>query len=217
MSTVVNSRTRVKDVEEKLDGLIALISSRNDPSSGTGTPPSSSGPVPGTSASAIAAAAPTNNDFYSDPLDLSGIAYPAPIGMDLNFDEIPYLDGPGGSLAPSAGHSLSSSSYGDVIDRGLVQEELASILLAEFTLYSEKQFPFVAMPSYASLSYMRRERPFVLLAILTVAADTPIQSRLALEYRKAFAQAMLVESRSSLDMLQSVLIFCIWYESDITK
>lgn len=124
---------------------------------------------------------------------------------------MPYLDGAGPSNSPipvQPGHSLTP--YGDVIDRGLVQEELASVLLSEFTSYSENQFPFVAMPSYASLSYMRRDRPYVLLAILTVTADTSLQARLALEYRKTFAQAMLVESRNSLDLLQSVLIFCIW-------
>ncbi|CAK7198134.1 hypothetical protein SEUCBS139899_000792 [Sporothrix eucalyptigena] len=137
--------------------------------------------------------------------------YPIPIGLDLNFDEMPYAGSSSGALTNmNAGHSLTSS-YGDVIDRGLVQEELASTLLTEFTSYSEKQFPFVTMPSYASLSYMRRDRPYVLLAILTVTADTALQARLALEFRKAFAQAMLVESRNSLDLLQSVLIFCIWH------
>ena len=124
---------------------------------------------------------------------------------------MPFLGNASGSVAAfSAGHSLTSS-YGDVIDRGLVQEKLASTLLAKFTTYSEKQFPFVTIPSYASLSYMRRDRPYVLLAILTVTAETALQARLALEFRKVFAQAMLVESRNSLDLLQSILIFCIWY------
>ncbi|ERT00837.1 hypothetical protein HMPREF1624_02070 [Sporothrix schenckii ATCC 58251] len=116
---------------------------------------------------------------------------------------MPYLDNSGAPIAMHSSHSLTAS-YGDVIDRGLVQEELASVLLDEFTTYSEKQFPFVAMPSYASLSYMRRDRPYVLLAVLTVTADTSLQARLALEYRKALSQAMLVESRNSLDLLQSL-------------
>ncbi|CAK7218335.1 hypothetical protein SCUCBS95973_003449 [Sporothrix curviconia] len=209
------ARTRVKDVEEKLDGLIALISSRREASASAATSPPAPEPVADPSGSGPSApvAATSGNDFYySGPIsNIANPAYPIPIGLDLNFDEMPFLGNAGGSLATlNAGHSLTSS-YGDVIDRGLVQEELASVLLTEFTTYSEKQFPFVTMPSYASLSYMRRDRPYVLLAILTVTADTALQARLALEFRKAFAQAMLVESRNSLDLLQSVLIFCIWH------
>ncbi|KJR87925.1 uncharacterized protein SPSK_07010 [Sporothrix schenckii 1099-18] len=211
------ARTRVKDVEEKLDGLIALISSRREGSSSAAVAASavaslSGSAVAGPSEQTTAATStPNNSYFYSQPLNnLPPITYPAPIGFDLNFDEMPYLDNSGAPIAMHSSHSLTAS-YGDVIDRGLVQEELASVLLDEFTTYSEKQFPFVAMPSYASLSYMRRDRPYVLLAVLTVTADTSLQARLALEYRKALSQAMLVESRNSLDLLQSVLIFCIWH------
>ncbi|CAK7225192.1 hypothetical protein SBRCBS47491_005808 [Sporothrix bragantina] len=211
------ARTRVKDVEEKLDGLIALISSRREASVSAATPPAAPESVAGPSGSISAAqvaAAPRNDFLYNNPLhNIANPTYPIPIGLDLNFDEMPFLGnttGSGSLTNMNAGHSLTSS-YGDVIDRGLVQEELASVLLTEFTTYSEKQFPFVTMPSYASLSYMRRDRPYVLLAILTVTADTALQARLALEFRKAFAQAMLVESRNSLDLLQSVLIFCIWH------
>ena len=202
----------MKDVEEKLDGLIALISARRE--TAAGTPATASLAAANTSASAIKAAARPQTGFSmaADTLGMLDMPFPSPVGIEYDFSEMPELGGTPAALATaSAGsHSLTAPG-GDVIDRGLIREEAASHLLAEFTQSLEKQFPFVPMPSYTTLGYMRRERPHALLAILVVAADTALQIRLALEYRKALAQAMIVESKNSLDLLQGILIFCIWY------
>ncbi|EPE10741.1 c6 transcription factor [Ophiostoma piceae UAMH 11346] len=207
-----SARTRVKDVEEKLDGLIALISARKD--AAAGTPPASSGAAANPPASAIEAAARSQDSFNmtADTFGMPNTSFPSPIGINYDFSAMPELSGAPAALATaSTGNHALTVPGGDVIDRGLIKEEAASHLLAQFTLSSEKQFPFVPMPSYTTLGYMRRERPHALLAILTVASDTAQQIRLALEYRKALAQAMIVESKNSLDLLQSILIFCIWH------
>lgn len=72
----------------------------------------------------------------------------------------------------------------DVVGRGLVSEEKARQLLDEYMTTTGQLFPFVLLPPTVTLSSMRRERPFVLLAILAVTMEFPHQERLALEFAR---------------------------------
>ncbi len=226
--TCTARRTRVRDVEEKLNHLIGLIeagkveattdaataSAGSAASGGTtdatasissASPPSDSESPKDIPITALTAA-PTAIARLQHFLNKEGLGKvqmmgPTVTNVKINFDESPRLSQP------------LAVYYGDAIDRRLLNEEMASAMLADFASHCTQQFPFVLLPSYASLGYMRRQRPFLLMAILVVAAsaDRTLQARLALDYRKTLAQAVVVEGRSNLDVLQSVLVFCMWY------
>ncbi len=98
----------------------------------------------------------------------------------------------------------------DFIANGFMSEEMASKFVADF-MTTPEQFPFVLLKPYMTLEYLRRERPCLLLAICVKSADMPLLRRLALEFRKMIAQALIVEAQKSLDLLQGLLIFCAWF------
>lgn len=201
------SRTRVKDVEEKLDGLIALISARKITAQAVVTAPDPIQLAPPPDVPIYVAGIPSMAAKPHFPLYPQPLFYPAPVKTTFSFDDLQ-----AGTIAQALVSSapVPPPSTNDVIDRKIIGEERAQLLLSEYTTNAEQQFPFVLFPPFVALGYMRRERPFVLLAILTVGAEAPLQARLALEFRKDLAQAMIVESKNSLDLLQGLLIFCTW-------
>lgn len=198
------ARTRVRDVEEKLDGLIALISARKEAlAQDAALAPETAEAVPQatvTDEMPFLDTAPAP-DFFSAPAETISF-------NDLLTEPAPP---PPVSIAP-----YPSSPMNDVVGRGLVSEEKARQLLDEYMTTTGQLFPFVLLPPTVTLSSMRRERPFVLLAILAVTMEFPHQERLALEFRKALAQTMIVESKNSLDLLQGILIFCTWHHRYFT-
>ena len=65
--------------------------------------------------------------------------------------------------------STGSHSNQDIIERGLISSDEANTLLEIFKS-NYGNFPFVHVPPLLSLNSFRRERPHLLLAILTVAS-----------------------------------------------
>ena len=73
-------------------------------------------------------------------------------------------------------------------------------------------FPFLAIPSSAELNEFRCERPFLLLAVLTIAA----RNRVALhesfrdEFREVLATRLFVDASRNIDLLQALLTQLAW-------
>jgi len=61
---------------------------------------------------------------------------------------------------------------------------------------------------------MMRERPFLLLGIITAMAvnDPPVRHRLDAKFRKVLAQKTIEGDEKSLDLLQGLLVYIAWYE-----
>ncbi|EFW99108.1 c6 zinc finger domain containing protein [Grosmannia clavigera kw1407] len=209
-SRCCKSRTRVRDVEEKLDGLIALIAARKATAAQdavTALEPVQLASPPDLLASAAEmffTAPKTQLPLFSQPF-----FYPSP--SPVKYTGISLTDFPERTITLSTANTMPVSLSNDVINRNIIKEEKAQSLLSEYTVNCEQQFPFVLLPPFVTLSHMRRERPFVLLAVLTVGAETHLQARLALEFRKGLAQSLIVESKTGLDLLQGLLIFCTWH------
>ena len=63
-----------------------------------------------------------------------------------------------------------------------------------------------------SLNTIRRERPFLLLAILAFAtqAKPKLQEQIELEVRESLSKRVVVNMEKSLDVLQGLLVYLAW-------
>jgi hypothetical protein len=112
-----------------------------------------------------------------------------------------------GSLHPTAQHDS-----GDFFDRGLISLEKAENLLSCYRSMSQHHFPYVLLPDGISLSQLRRERPFLLQAILTVSSWKNRHQQLVLEEQllKDFGVRFFVECEKTLEILQALLVYLAW-------
>lgn len=88
------------------------------------------------------------------------------------------------SLESDVGSSLHPTAQygsGDFFDRGLISLDKAENLLICYRSMSQHHFPYVLLPDGISLSQLRRDRPFLLQAILTVSSWKNRHQQLVLE------------------------------------
>lgn len=87
-------------------------------------------------------------------------------------------------------------------------------LEALLTRYRAMQhhYPFVVIAQEWTVSKMLHERPCLLLAAVSNAAsqDPDLQESLAKELKDSFAQQIVSENLSSLDVLQALLVHLAW-------
>jgi len=102
----------------------------------------------------------------------------------------------------------------DVISRGIVTLENAEKSLRYFRTTASNS-PFVIVPPNTSLDYLRRQKPFLLLTILAMAAidNIKLQNLLDQEIRDTLGRRVFMSGERSLDLLQGILIYLTWYVS----
>lgn len=123
---------------------------------------------------------------------------------------IPSLDG-GSNIAPTTMNT--DVDIGDVIDHGLVSMEFARVLLSRFRGRAAEHFPFVVVHHSTTLGLLRRDTPFLFLAIMAAMAfDNPeLQRRLGEEVRTQVFRRMLIRCEKSLELLQGLLIYAAYH------
>ncbi|KAL4939084.1 hypothetical protein BDV06DRAFT_199520 [Aspergillus oleicola] len=102
---------------------------------------------------------------------------------------------------------------GDVIDKGIVTLDDAAALLDSFLQFLMPHFPFVVLPSQATAGDLRDQKPFLFLAILSVAVtdDRALKRSLDEEFKAALAErAVLGNQPPSLETLQGLLVVLAW-------
>ena len=99
----------------------------------------------------------------------------------------------------------------DVIQKGMVSLQEAAELIDTFDAKSSR-FPFVTIPPSSELKRFRCERPFLLLAVLTIAARNRIVLHESLrdEFRKVLATRLIVDVSKDIDLLQGLLTQLAW-------
>lgn len=99
----------------------------------------------------------------------------------------------------------------DVISKGILNFPEAEESLRLFRTKAVN-FPFVLVPPHMSLDSMRREKPFLLLTILTWGAQETckLQRTLELEIREQLSRKVIINGEKSLDLLQGILIYLCW-------
>lgn len=99
-----------------------------------------------------------------------------------------------------------------MISKSIITFDLAEEFLNDFKEKYQASFPFVVVPEHMSLDMLRRERPFLLLSVLTCAAQNQfkLQDALELELRESLGRKVHVLGEKSLDLLQGVLVYLAW-------
>lgn len=91
--------------------------------------------------------------------------------------------------------------------------EAAEELLSTFKTQMIPHFPFIVIYPHENAQHLRREKPFLFLAILSTAsfADMPLQRLLGNETKKFIASHMVLNGEVSLELLQGLLVFLAWW------
>ena len=99
----------------------------------------------------------------------------------------------------------------DVIQKGMVSLQEAAELIDTFNAKFSR-FPLLTIPSSSELKRFRFERPFLLLAVLTIAARNQITLHESLrdEFRKVLAARLIVDVSKDIDLLQGLLTQLAW-------
>ncbi|KAI9372113.1 hypothetical protein BJX61DRAFT_542997 [Aspergillus egyptiacus] len=102
----------------------------------------------------------------------------------------------------------------DIIDKGLVSPDVA---LDAFTRYVEAMsghIPMVVFPPGTQMSEVRKYRPVLFHAIIAVAVGPFLpsaQGPLLQELYKTISERVIVRGEKSLDLVQALLVSCIFY------
>ena len=99
----------------------------------------------------------------------------------------------------------------DIIQKGMISLQEAAELIDTFNAKFSR-FPFLTIPSSSELERFRCERPFLLLAVLIIAARNRIVLHESLrdEFRKVLATRLIVDVSKDIDLLQGLLTQLAW-------
>ncbi|KAJ8124290.1 hypothetical protein O1611_g9351 [Lasiodiplodia mahajangana] len=114
------------------------------------------------------------------------------------------------SQMPNAGRP---SFQPDVIDRKVITIEEASVLFQRYTDRMATHLPAVVFPPGTTAAEIRKTKPILFLAIVSVAAsETPnTQRQLVKELMQIFADKIIILGQKSLELVQSIMVSVIWY------
>ncbi|KAK2781655.1 hypothetical protein FQN53_000446 [Emmonsiellopsis sp. PD_33] len=104
--------------------------------------------------------------------------------------------------------------YTDVIDRGIVDTETALKTFNRYVNEISPLLPFVVFPPGTTMSEVRRTKPVLFLAILSIAIGTfqpHLQTQLVNEVHRIYADQTIVKGTKSLELVQAIVISTIWY------
>jgi len=99
----------------------------------------------------------------------------------------------------------------DVISKGVVSFEGAEQSIHFFRSQCSS-FPFIYISPQISLDTLRREKPFLLLSIITIGAqfNDKLLRVLELEFLEMLGKKVFVGGKKSLDLLQGLLVYMTW-------
>lgn len=99
----------------------------------------------------------------------------------------------------------------DVISKGIVSFNRAEEYL-QFFRGKACNFPFVHVSPQTSLDTLRREKPFLLHSILSIASQSnlKLQKILELELLEILSRKVFIEGEKSMDILQGILVYLSW-------
>jgi hypothetical protein len=184
--TDITHRSRVAEMEQRLDGIFALLASRNN-----------------------------QNTSKELSLPITPAEFSFPVSDRHESITVPR---PQSALHGNNQAWMSSFLSGprfdgvqDVISKGLISFDKAEYFLQNFNT-NACNFPFVVIPNQLSLDTLRREKPFLLLCILTMSASAsiPLQKLLENEVRESLARKVIINCEKSLDLLQGLMIYVSW-------
>jgi hypothetical protein len=133
----------------------------------------------------------------------------------MNADNSP----PGGwpqlfSSLDAVPKARSEHEYTDVIDRRVVDTETATKAFNRYVYDMAHLLPVVVFPPGTVMSDIRRTKPVLFLAILSVSIGAfrpKLQMTLLNEVHRMYADRIIIRGEKSLELMQALLVSTIWY------
>jgi hypothetical protein len=201
---ITSSHRQVSEMEAKIDGLVTLLKSTQQPSLNN----QPVGFLPDPSLNRISHAPPT-------PSPIGG-PYPSLHSTRLGDGEkqsplVPALIQDGLSsirVANSRMHRTSESSPPFGIKSNPEEAEVLLNRFRQMTPY----FPFIVLPASITARNLLRERPFLYHCIMAVSCQSP-QRQIAFgeEMMQYLGEQMLVKGEKSIDLLLGILTYAGWF------
>ena len=196
---------RVAQLEQKLDGLVSLLTSNQ----------TTSQIVPVDQASGVLIPrSPVSLDSNASTGELSSAAATQSISLHGETIALETLNGSIGLpdlLPPVTAGSLSVTRPGR--SQLELDEQEAESLLLEFKTNLAEQFPFVVLPLDSVSQSLHQERPLLWKAIMVASSheNSHRQMTLGADLVEDLVMRLLFRAEKSLDLLQSLLVLVAWY------
>ncbi|KAI9680949.1 MAG: hypothetical protein M1829_001029 [Trizodia sp. TS-e1964] len=121
---------------------------------------------------------------------------------------------PAEGTTPSALINNAVYEYTDAIDRRVLSAETAADLFDRYTNQMAPLFPAVTFPFGTTASEIRKTKPTLFLAILSVSSAVShpdIQPILTKEVMRVYADKIICNGEKTLELLQALHVSTIWY------
>lgn len=193
---MTDEHRRLQKLEERLDELVSQLSHTNDQRQTT----LSTSPTTRTAS------------LGKPPSTLRQCSGPPPIS-------VPGSASNPGSNVTSLTEAVSTPSFlrgdngTDIIDRGILTLDYARTLFDTFRYSYTTYFPFLILPPNTTAESLRRNKPFLFLSIMAVAAfsNSSLQRLLGREIQTQIATKIVMRNEKSLDILQGLLVHLAYY------
>lgn len=123
----------------------------------------------------------------------------------------------GASSSILADSATPSNEYFDVIDKKILDAATAAKIFSYYTSNMAGHMPIVVFPSDVTAGMIRKTKPTLFLAILSVASaqDYPqLQGTLTREIMRAYADRLICKHEKSLELIQALQVSTTWYSKD---
>ncbi|KAF2761695.1 hypothetical protein EJ05DRAFT_535057 [Pseudovirgaria hyperparasitica] len=205
--------SRISQVEQKIDGLVARITERNvaeypSPAATSSGEPSTPAalrpdrtPVLQASRTLRHARNESENDKGSEPpISLPDLSNMHSFGISADVPK------------PTNPHAKMPRKQDDRLRQGILAHADAEMLLEEYRAMAPS-FPFVPVSSSVSIEDLRSQKPMLLFAIMTAASrkNRALQQVLEKRFRQEIALRTIVQPAKDITLLQSILVYLAWY------
>ena len=189
---------RVAQLEQKLDGLVTLLTSNQS------TLPARS---PNQLSTVILPRSPVSLDSNASTAGPS-TATPSSINLDRGPSDVKNL------TSETVSHGVVPDNMVGAVSMDPDEQEAESMLL-EFQQNMTEQFPFVVIRPDITSQSLQYERPMLWKAIMVAASHKNSDRQLALgaELVEDLVTRLLFRAEKSLELLQALLISIAWYNS----
>ncbi|KAI0399645.1 hypothetical protein F4802DRAFT_602770 [Xylaria palmicola] len=101
----------------------------------------------------------------------------------------------------------------DIVSRSIITMETATELFSRYTERMAIHLPAVLFPPGTTAADVRKTRPVLFLAIMSVASSEmpKLQRGLVQELMQVFADKLIMKGEKSLELVQSIMVSVIWY------
>ncbi|KAI9704891.1 MAG: hypothetical protein M1836_006671 [Candelina mexicana] len=118
------------------------------------------------------------------------------------------------STAPQPDNSSQHHGYADVIDRRLIDADMAILVFDRYVNSMAPHMPAVVFPPGTSAADVRKHKPVLFLAVLSAGsgiAHPDVQRILAREIMRVYADRIICNGEKSLELIQALHVSTLWY------